>query len=105
MTVLAEHHVHFVVDPAEDETANIMLESSGRPVCGYVVSWTGFLYAGDKGQLAAMRFLAEKAPQRVRSLVARTLESDFAFYLNRTLVTREEMLDAFGVGAASRLAA
>jgi hypothetical protein len=107
MTVLAEHHVHFVVEPAADGTANIVLVSGDRRIAGYVVSWMGFLYAGDKGQLSAMRFLAEEAPARVASLIEHTLRTGWTFYLNRTLVTTGEIVDAFRIeaDAVERIAA
>lgn len=106
MPALADNHIHFVVDPARDGTANIVLMESGdRRVAGYVVSWMGFLYAGDKGQAAAMRFLAEEAPRGIRDLVEGTMERGWTFYLNRTLVTREEMVGAFGEPVSRRMAA
>jgi hypothetical protein len=105
MTTLAKDSVHFVVDPTSEDEATVHVESDGLPVTGYQVSWRGFLHAGDKGQPSAVRFLAAHAPERVRSLVRRAALTGRTFHLNRTVVARTDLLEAFGLDAAPRLMA
>lgn len=102
MATSAKDHIHFVVDPQNERSASITLESGGRPIGGFIVSWMGFLIAGDHGQRAAIRFIAEQAPAHIRALVQRTLEAGWTFYLNRTVVTREEIADGFDLDHQDR---
>lgn len=105
MTTPTQDHIHFVVAPPNGRNANVTLESGGRPIGGFVVSWMGFLIAGDRGQRAAIHFIAEQAPAHIRVLVQRTLEAGWTFYLNRTVVTPEEIADGFDLDHHDQLIA
>jgi hypothetical protein len=93
----AGKQLEFVVNPiAGRPEAAISVEMDGQ-IDGFIVNYTGYLLAGDRGQGAAIDYIGGVAPQRVRSLVAAALGSDLAIRLDRTAIQRVDVERAFGL--------
>ena len=91
--------LHFVVTPAAGNAqATVFVETDG-PVDGFIIDYTAFLFAGDRGPLAAVEFIAQVAPARVRPLVMAALAANQPIRLDRTVVPRTDVERAFGFEA------
>jgi hypothetical protein len=92
-------HLDFVVTPIADRPeAAVSVELDGQ-IDGFMVNFTAYLFAGDRGQSAAIDYIGALAPKRVRSHVAAALRSDLAICLDRTAVQRRDVERAFCLAA------
>lgn len=84
------------VKPLPDTGATVSVGTDDE-IDGFPIDYVGFLFAGDRGEDAAIEFIGKAAPARVRALVASALAANVPVRIDRTPIPRDKLERAFGL--------
>lgn len=92
------NHLDLTVNPLPDSNATVSVETDDE-LDGFPLDYVGFLFAGDRGEDAAIDFIGHAAPARVRALVAGAIAANLPVRIDRTPIPRDKLERAFGLAA------